>query len=244
MKSKKTIILLILSIAGVCFIIPRIITADKLNENSMLNSEYCYHEKFNMEDSTLFNNLGLKKMNLIFVLKSNYRNPIKCYDYNNQGKLFLTKIDLINNIPMDKFIWFREVFSYESTMHSYCDFSSGNKFDFSILGEKIAKVNKIIFSLTGDGTQIQKNVFNKNFVSYYLPVSTFSLRYGENAPTDIFFGGKETLFGGRDTYPLMISFYKKKKYLYILILIPNENEMNLEGDLLGKIMNDNSACSL
>ena len=185
------------------------ITADKLNENSMLNSEYCYHEKFNLEDSTLFNSFGLKKMNLIFVLKSNFRNPIKCYDYNNQGKLFLINIDLINNIPMDKFIWFREVPSYESTMHTYCDFSSGNKFDFLILGEKIGKVSKIIFSLTGDGAQIHKNVFNKNFVSYYLPVSTFSLRYDENAPTDIFFGGKETLFGGRNTYPLMISFYKK-----------------------------------
>jgi len=240
MKSKKTIILLILSIAGVCFIISRSITADKLNEESMSNSEYCYHEKFDMEDSTLFNSFGLKKMNLILALKSNYRNPIKCYDYNNQGKLYLTKIDLINNLPMDKFIWFREVFSYESTMHTYSEFSSGNKFDFLILGEKTVKVNKIIFSLTGDGTQIQKNVFNKNFVSYYLPVSTFSLRYDEDAPTDIFFGGKETLFGGRDTYPLMVSFYKKKKYLYILILIPNKNEMNLEGGLLGKIMNDNA----
>ena len=216
MKLKKKVILLILSVLGACFIISRIITADKLNENSMLNSEYCYHEKFNMEDSTLFNCSGLKKLNLILVLKSTFRNPIKCYNYNNQGKLYLTKIDLINDIPMDKFIWFREVFSYESTMHSYANFSSGNKFDFYILGEKTVKVNKIIFSLTGDGTQIQKNVFNKNFVSYYLPVSTFSLRYGENAPTDIFFGGKETLFGGRDTYPLMVSFYKKKKYLYIL----------------------------
>jgi hypothetical protein len=240
MKSKKIVLLLILSIAGVCFIVPRIITADKLNEESMLNSEYCYNEKFNMEDSALFNSFGLKKMNLILVLKSNYRNPIKCYDYNNQGKLYLTKIDLTSDIPIDKFILFREVPSSETNMHSYSNFSLGNQFDFLILGEKTAKVNKVIFSLTGDGMLIHKNVFNKNFVSYYLPVSTFSLRYDENAPTDIFFGGKETLFGGRDTYPLMISFYKKKNSLYVLILIPNKNEMNLKGDLLGKIMNDNT----
>lgn len=240
MKSKKIVLLLILSIVGVCFIVPRIITADKLNEESMLNSEYCYHEKFDMEDSALFNSFGLKRMSLILILKSNYRNPIKCYDYNNQGKLYLTKIDLMSNIPMHRFIYFREVPSYETTMHTYSNFSLENKFDFLILGEKTSKVNKVIFSLTGDSMQIHKNVFNKNFVSYYLPVSTFSLRYDENAPTDIFFGGKETLFGRRNTYPLMISFYKKKNSLYVLILIPNKNEMNLKGDVLGKIMNDNT----
>jgi len=48
MKSKKIVLLLILSIVGVFFIVPRIITADILNEESMLNSEYCYHEKFDM----------------------------------------------------------------------------------------------------------------------------------------------------------------------------------------------------
>ena len=124
-------------------------------------------------------------------------------------------------------------------MHTYHDYSRGGVFDFEILGEKITKVNKIIFSLTGDGKLIQRNVYNKNFVSYYLPVSTFSLKYGEDAPTDIFFGGNETLLG-RGTYPLMISFYKIHKSLYVLILIPDKNEMNLEGDLFGKIMNDNS----
>jgi len=39
---------------------------------------------------------------------------------------------------------------------------------------------------------------------------------------------------------LMISFYKMHKSLYVLIFIPNKNDMNLEGDLLGKIMNDNT----
>jgi hypothetical protein len=38
----------------------------------------------------------------------------------------------------------------------------------------------------------------------------------------------------------MISFYKIHKSLYVLILIPDKNEMNLDGDLFGKIMNDNS----
>ncbi len=205
----------------------------------MSNSEYYYNLKFNKEDSILFKTSGLKMLKSDLTLRSNYRNDIKCFYYNNQGKLYITKIDLKYDIPMDKFIWFRELPTTETNMHSYDKFS-GRDFDFKIIGEKIPMVSKIIFSLTGNGNKIQRNVFNKNFVSYYLPVSTFSIRYGENSPTDIFFGGKETLSGGRNTYPLMISFYKIKKTLYVMILIPTKNEMNLEGDLFGKIMNDNS----
>ena len=86
---------------------------------------------------------------------------------------------------------------------------------------------------------MQRNVYSKNFISYYLPVNSFSLRYSEKEPIDIFFGGNETLIG-RETYPLMISFYKIHKSLYVLLLIPDNTEMNLDGALLGKIMNDNS----
>ena len=240
MKSKKIIIVGLLLVIGVSFIIFRFVKANKLNQNSMAISKYCYNENFDKEDSSLFKNLDIKKMKSVLVLKSNFRNNIKCFDYYNQGKLYLIKTDLINDIPMDQFICFREVATEETIMHTYSKFSMGGKFDFLILGEKIPKINKIIFSLTGDGSHIKKNVYNKNFVSYYLPVSTFSLRYGEDEPTDIFFGGKETLSVGRNTYPLMISFYKIHKSLYVLILIPDKKEMNLDGDFFGKIMNDNS----
>jgi len=178
-------------------------------------------------------------MKSVFVIKSTFRNSIKCFNYKNQGKLHFTKIDLVRDIPMDQFIWFREKHTSTTTMHTYFDLNR-NAFEFMIRGEKVDSVSKIIFSLIGNGNQIQRNVFNKNFVSYYLPVCNFSLRYGENFPTDIFFGGKEVLFGRRNMYPLMISFYKMHKSLYVLIFIPNKNDMNLEGDLLGKIMNDNT----
>ena len=141
---------------------------------------------------------------------------------------------------MDQFIWFRDKGTSTTTMHTYHVLNgNGNGNEFKLRGEKVNKVDTIIFSLTGDGSKIQRNVYNKNFVSYYLPVSSFSLRYGEDAPTDIFFGGKEIIFGGRKEYPLMLSFYKIHKSLYVIVLIPNINKMNLKGDLLGKIINYN-----
>ena len=237
-KAIKIILLVLILIVALYFLINLLNKGFELNQKSTLNRKYFYNEKFDKEDSMLFKDNELDQMKSIFLVKSTYRNDIKCFDY-KQNIIYYTKIDLSKDIPMDQFIWYREKITDTSTMHTYHDYSRGGVFDFEILGEKITKVNKIIFSLTGDGKLIQRNVYNKNFVSYYLPVSTFSLKYGEDAPTDIFFGGNETLLG-RGTYPLMISFYKIHKSLYVLILIPDKNEMNLEGDLFGKIMNDNS----
>jgi hypothetical protein len=244
MKKNKTIriiyIVLIL-IVGLYFLINIINKGFDSNDKFFLNSKYLFNEKFDKEDSILFKTDELSNMKSILVLKSTYRNDIKCFKFKKQNTIYYTKIDLVNDIPMDQFIWYREKVTRTSTNHSYAKLASGD-YDLLTFGEKVGKVKKIIFSLTGDGNQIQRNVYNKNFVSYYLPVSTFSLRYGEDAPIDIFFGGREFLFGfgARSNYTIMISFYKIHKSLYVLILIPDKNEMNLEGDLFGKIMNDNS----
>jgi len=237
MKLSKIIVAVIiaLSILFISFLVKQY----KLMDIETTNSKYYYNEKFDKEDSILFKNIELKKMKSVFEIKSSFRKDIKCFNYNNLGKLHFTKIDLAKDIPMDQFIWFRERPTSTTTMHSYFDLNR-SVFDFMIREEKVGTVSKLIFSMTGKGNQLHRKVYNKNFVSYYLPVSTFSLRYGEDAPTDIFFGGKEALFGGRNTYPLMISFYKIHKSLYVLILVPDKNDMNLEDDLFGKIMNDNS----
>ena len=236
--SRRKIFLILILICGVFFIIFRAIKANKLNEESMKNRQYCYNEKLNLEDSILFKTQQINKLKLYLVLKSSFRNDIRCYNYDNLGKLHLLKIDLASDIPLDKLISFRGVTTSETTMHTYSKFSAGGKYDFLILGEKTPTVDRVIFNLTGDNNQIKKKVYNKNFIGYYLPVSTFSLRYGEEAPNDVFFGGKETFLGMRETYPVMISFYKRHKSLFVIILVPTENNMNLDENLVGKIMNN------
>ena len=236
--TRQKIFLILILFCGVFFIIFRANKAKKMNEESMKNSQYCYNERLNLEDSTLFKPLQIKKMKLYMVLKSSFRNDIRCYNYDNLAKLYLLKIDLGGDIPLDKLILFREVKTAETTMHTYSKFSAAGKYDFLILGEKTPKVDRVIFNLTGDNNQIKKKAYNKNFIGYYLPVSTFSLRYGEEAPNDVFFGGKETFLGKRETYPVMIYFYKRHKSLFVIIRVPNENNMNLDENLLGKIMNN------
>lgn len=230
-----TLFLLVISV----FLIKIFLKGYNINLNSQLNTTNCANQSFDKTDSILFKKEELKNIKSNFVLKSTYRNDIKSFSYSKHNAIYYTKIDLLSDIPMDQFIWFREKSTSTTVMHTYNVFSSNGEYDFNILGEKTHIVNKVIFSLIGNGKLLQRNVYNKNFVSYYLPVNSFSLRYGEKEPIDIFFGGNETLLG-RETYPLMISFYKIHKSLYVLILISDKNEINLEGDLFGKIMNDNS----
>lgn len=239
MKSKGSILVKLILIGSIIFIFYRLRIGGIMNRNSLENSHFAYNQKFDKEDSTLFNDVALNKMKSKFVLESNYRNSIKSFDYDSLGILYYTKIDLENNLPMDQFIMFQEKSTTTSTMHPYHKLN-GNKNEFYVLGEKVPIIDKIIFCLTGDGSQIHRNVYNQNFTSYYLPVKTFSLRYGEEAPIDIFFGGKEICANTRVAYPLMFSFYKVQKSLYVLILIPTDPVMNLEGDLLKKMMNEKS----
>ena len=86
---------------------------------------------------------------------------------------------------------------------------------------------------------LQKYVLNKNFIKYNASIYTFSLQYGKGNPIDMFLGNEDITFV-RKSYPLVISFYKKQKTLYILLFIPNKANKDLEGNLLEGIMNDNS----
>jgi hypothetical protein len=146
---------------------------------------------------------------------------------------------LIKDDPLIKLIKFRNESSKSSTMHLYHVLESVSN-DFEILAEKNNKVDSIILSFKGDNKKLQKKIINKNFISYCLTAKTVSLRYSEDAPIDIFFGGREGLLAIRNKHPMMISFYKKQKSIYIMILIPNTDDVNLDPDLFEKLMNDNA----
>jgi len=236
--TKIRIILAFILFLGFSSFVSRCIKTAISNQHSF-DSIYLYKGKFDKEDSLLFKAKELKSMKITEVIKSNYRNEIRSFEYRNKYKITFIKIDLNKDIPLKQLIKYRDKYSSETTMHPYHVMSSAT-YDFSIIAEKINKVDNIIFSLYGNAKDIQTDIYNKNFISYYLLTKDLSIRYGEDAPVDIFFGGKETFLSIRKKYPLMISFYKIHKSLYILFLIPKEDELNKERNLFKKIMNDNS----
>lgn len=237
MKFNLGLFIKLILIGFILFIIYRLRIADELIQESIDNSHFTYNQKFDKEDSTLFNSIALGIMKSRFILESNYRNPLKAFDYDSLGILYYTKINLENDLPMDQVIMFQEKSSTTPTMHQYYELD-GNRNEFSVLCEKTPnKIDKIIFSLNEKWKLEQRNVYNANFISYYLPVSSFSVRYCEEAPIDIFFGGFESINNTRVAYPLMFSFYKIQKSLYVFILIPQRAFINIESDLFEKIIN-------
>jgi len=238
MKSKKirTYILVLILVIGGIFLVNRAIKASKDAAYSMANSKYLYDAKLNSDDSILFKSDELKYLKPNLVIKSTYRNEIRCFNYRSIGDIYYTKIDLSKDIPLEQFVRFREEFTDVTTMHLYDNLSKESVFDFNIRGEKVAIVDSVILSLTGDVKQIKRICYNQNFISYYLPVSSFSLRYGQDAPTDMYFGTPSILFW-RGEYPLMFAFYKRNKSFYVVLVIPINKGMQLETDFLGTIMN-------
>jgi hypothetical protein len=243
MNSKKItiyVLVLLLSIGGIN-LIHKVIKASKIMAYAKANKQYLHDAKINSDDSILFKSNELKYLNPNLVINSTYRNEIRCFNYRSICDIYYTKIDLSKDILMNQFIRFRERFTNITTMHVYDDLSKNSVYDFKILGEKVAVVDSVIFSFTGDGNKLKRFCYNKNFISYYLPVSSFSLRYGTDAPTDIYFGTPTEIFGFfRREYPLMFAFYKRHKSLYVVLVISDKGTMHLDADFLETIMNDNS----
>jgi len=237
--TKRRIIVGILLVVGFSFLIKRCIKATEMNEKSSENSQYLYHQKFDKEDSILFKTNELKNLKSAFEIKSNFRNDIKCFNDRNNNIITYTKIDLIKDEPLIKLIKFRNESTSSTTMHPYHVMASKSN-EFLILSEKNNKVDSLILSFKGENKKLQKKIQNENFISYYLPATTVSLKYGEDKVTDIFFGGKEGFLGIRKMYPFIISFYKIQKSIYLMILIPNKDDANLDPDFFEKIMNDNT----
>jgi len=82
-KIKKTRILLItLFLLVICLLLIKMFYKGfNSNLNSQLNSTYSYNQRFDKTDSILFKKDEFKNIKSRFILKSNYRNDIKCFEY-------------------------------------------------------------------------------------------------------------------------------------------------------------------
>jgi len=233
------LIILSLVIYNILDIVGKNRIAGKINKESMKSSNVSYNQGFTEGDSAIFRNSALGHMKNFFIETSNYRNNVTCHYFKKQARILYTRIDLKNEIPLDQLILIREKTTSQSDMHTYSVFDSDG-YDLRIRGEKtLKKVDSLIFCLSGNPDKLQKTVFSKNFVAFYSPVSTFSLRYGEEYPVDIYFGADESFFGTKSTYPLIISFYRKGKSLYEILIIPEENNIIFDVHLLKEILKEN-----
>ena len=179
----------------------------------------------------------LEKFKVVKVAKSNLRNTIKHYEYNNKYNFYVTKIDIKEDVPMDKFILFNEEITSPSPSVTYMNLQSIKLFDISFRAEKVDVVSKIIFSMAGDGKKLKRIAYSRDFISYSLPLYTFSLQYeSKNNPIDVYVGVQSSRIHSKKGVPFIISFYKKEKSIYLILMTPINEETKMNENILGEFI--------
>lgn len=189
------------------------------------------------DDSLILRKEILNKIKVETVIKSKKRNDLKFYKYNNKYNFYVTKIDLKNDIALDEIIRFNNKSTSQDVIVSHWQLQSNKYYNIQFREENSSPVSKIIFSLSGDQKKLKKIVHTKDFISYSLPLTTMSLQYENiNNPTDVFVeaSGSNLLF--KKKVPFVVSFYKKEKSIYLLLMTPIEKETKMNQNIFEEII--------
>lgn len=228
---KKYVWILVLVALG--FVIFKAVkSVDEVMTNQDFSQNY-----FDSEDSLLFKSEMLKHIEIKKVAKSDLRNPIKYFKYKNLYNLYTTKIDVKKGLEMENIIYFTEKVTSKNSLTVYMDFQSNKFYDISFRGEKVAAVSKIFFSMSGEGKKLKRVVYNRKFVSYCMPIFTFSLNYNkEDNPIDIFVGTGNSFKLTDKGVPFIISFYQKESSVFVFLMTPILKNTEIKEDVLNEFI--------
>lgn len=134
-------------------------------------------------------------------------------------------------------ISFENELTSQDSFVPYLILPSSKSYSVKFRDEKSAPISKLFVSLSGNHEQLKKIVHNEYFISYSLPLTTFSLQYeNKNNPIDVFVfaNGSNLLF--RKKVPFVVSFYKKEKSVYFLLMTPIDNETKMNQNVFEEII--------
>jgi hypothetical protein len=194
-------------------------------------------KNFDKDDSLILKKEMLNKIKVETVIKSKKRNVLKFYKYDNKYNFYATKIDLKNEFPLDEIISFNNESTSQDVIVSNWQLQSNKYYDVQFREENSSPVSKTIFSLSGDKKQLKKIVHNKDFISYSMPLTTLSLQYeNKNNPTDVFVEASGSNLFVKKKVPFVVSFFKKEKSIYLLLMTPIEKETKMSHNILEEII--------
>ncbi len=175
-----------------------------------------------VEYSHLFNLQSREKIRNSFTDLSSVRFPISHFDYDdNKYCIIETKIKLDSDISLSKII---------NEIHTKTSISKGNtywgitesNFNFYYLAKPIHTSN-VLLALDGDSIRTLSK--NDSTISYYFKMRSFSMQYDQNYLKDLVANAKG------DKIPVCLSFIKRNRLLYIILMSINYDN-KLQPDLL------------
>jgi len=236
MKGKRQvrifILILILAFVVGYIVVSSVNAIRKLSKSSEEDLPASY--EITPEDSSLFNSHYWTKLHADEIINSKVRNPVSFLFFGNDYELITYRIDLEKDIELDQLIVMENKSVTSTVRHIYTTITHNKFFKFSYLAGGSKPVGRLFFTLFGDSTSTIRK--NDSLISYHLICKNFSIRYAEDAPTDIFFVGVEGLFTITKPVPLNISLLKRGKALYLLLMAPHTSRGTVPADLLDKII--------
>ena len=119
--------------------------------------------------------------------------------FDNQYHLITYKIDLTKDQSLKDLVKIRHTFDYRSTGKIYTVVEPADFYSFQFLSSATKPVSEIFLTLA-DHSLLPE--MNDSIINYHLLCHTFSIRYGQEEPIDIFLSGKEGLLGFTDIIPM------------------------------------------
>lgn len=199
---------------------------------SFANDFEFVNPEFDSEDSLIFNEESLKLIEVKSITKSSIRNALKIFKYKKEYIFFITKVNLKHDLALDKILSPNMDFECPSLVGDYFKPNVDEHYDVNFKIEENYLVSKIFFSMKGDKKQLKQIKYSDNFYSYNLPLESFVMKYNrvENAP-DIFIKSKNS------NVSFIVSFYKKGKSIYLILMSPINEETKMSENILGEFIN-------
>jgi hypothetical protein len=236
-KRKKRVT--ILSLIGMVFLI---ILVSKIYHGFLQNQQAFDEDlpptyKLSSEDSNLISNNYRQKLKVIEVFRSKVRNSISLVSVGENYRLIIYKIDSTKTASL-KDILKTEIKSVDrSTGYTYTILGNDIPYKFQYKSGIESRGAKIYLTLAGDSLNTVEK--SDSIFSYHLICKNISIRYDENAPIDIFIGGKEVAFGNTDTIPMDVLFLKRNRSVYLLLLTSDNPKSLIPNNLLYDIVMGN-----
>jgi hypothetical protein len=186
------------------------------------------------EDSSLIARQYWPELHADEIYNSKVRTPVSFLSFGNNYEIIIYRIDLEKDKTLDDLILFENKSVATTDRYTYTTIKHNNFFNLSYLTGPVKPVDKIFLTLSGDS--IRTITKNDSLISYHLLCRNFSIRYAGDAPKDIFFVGVEGLLAITKVVPLNISFLKRGKAVYLLLMAPHSSKKSVPADLLDKII--------
>jgi hypothetical protein len=235
MKKSTIYQVTLFSIFGIFLFLFIVYDVMRFNENVKKNSYL--PNQLDKEDSLFFKSNIIKHFVVKEVIKNEYREKLKYFEYKKLYNFYYTKIPLKKYIPIDQFINFKEKVSEKTSGETYTFLTSTADYDVGFRIAKLEPIIKIFFSMTGEMDEMRRTVYTKDLVSYYLPLYSFSLRYeDEDNPVDILVEEKKSNIFNREGFPFVISFYKKQNFLYVFLISPIDKNTPINEQIISELV--------